>query len=119
MKLVIPLAAVLLTAAVAPAQSGPTGTYNYNDPVYHMAYPPTGVYPGGSVNSYAYRNPGDPVPTTYVSHYRRTPPVVVPVTYYEERYYLPPPVVTYSESYTYYGGPVAAYPTARLRGRWR
>ena len=118
MKLVIPLVTALLTAAVAPAQSARTGTYNYNDPVYRVMYPPTQVYPGGYVSSYAFSNPGDRVPTTYVTHYRSTPPVVVPVTYYEERYYLPPPVVTYTESYSYhgyYGPPPVAYP----RGRWR
>lgn len=98
------LAALALFAAHAAAQSGRTGTYNFNNPIYRVTYPPTEVYPGGSVSSYSFTNPGDRVPTTYVSHYRSfPPPVVLPVTYYEERYYLPPPV---------------AYPQ-RPRWRWR
>lgn len=115
MKLVIPLAVVLLTAPVTTAQPVRSGTYNYNDPVYRVTYPPTQVYPGGYVSSYAFSNPGDRVPTTYVTHYRSSPPVVVPVAYSEERYYLPP-VVSYSESYHYQGH---YGPSPRPRVRWR
>jgi hypothetical protein len=117
-KTVIPLVAVLLAAAAATAQPVRPGTYNYNDPVYRTVYPPTEVYPGGYVSSYAFSNPGDRVPTTYVTHYRSTPPVVVPVMYYEERYHLPRPVVTYTESYSYRGY-YSRPPVASPRGRWR
>lgn len=85
------------------------GTYNYNNPLYHGVYPPTAFYPGGYVSSHAYTNPGSPIPTTYISHYRTLPVVEVPVvqtyvpviqTYYSEvhsGYYSPPP-------YHYYRG---------------
>lgn len=74
------LTAVLLVAglaATASAQSQPNGTFNFNNPVYHGVYPPTGYYPGGVVSSTAYVNLGDTIPTTYITHYRSVPPTPV------------------------------------------
>jgi hypothetical protein len=97
-------------AAAASAQSQPTGTYNYNNPLYHGVYPPTGYYPGGVVSEHAYTNPGDTVPTTYISHYRSLPPRPV--------YVQPVPVGGYLYTETVrYGG--FAPPRYFGRGRWR
>jgi hypothetical protein len=87
----------------------PSGTYNYNNPVYHGVYPPTGSYPGGVVSSHAYTNPGDAIPTTYITHYRAAPPVYVPV---------PVTGYIYTETVWYGGYAPPVYP-GRGRVRWR
>lgn len=132
------LSAVALTglAAVAAAQTTvtpvypsayrtawpnqPGGTFNYNNPLYHGVYPPTGYYPGGYVSSHAYTNAGDTVPTTYVSHYRRLPVVEVPVieTYVPVPTYTPV-VETYYSEYRGYYPPVYSSPRLYGRPRWR
>lgn len=94
-----------------PAQG--TGTYNYNNPLYHGVYPPTGYYPGGYVSSHAYTNAGDRVPTTYISHYRSLPVIEVPVVVPVMRV---PAVETYTEIRTYGYSPPVYRPG---RGRWR
>ena len=88
--------------------SHPSGTFNYNNPAYHGVYPPTGYYPGGVVSSTAYVNPGDTIPTTYITHYRSLPP---------EPVYVPAaPTVGYFYAETvWYGG----YAQPVYRGRWR
>jgi hypothetical protein len=115
------LAALLAAGLTAPvfaqhpqpaSRPAPTGTYNFNNPVYHGVYPPTGSYPGGVVSSHAYTNPGDTIPTTYITHYRATSPVpvyvpVVPVTGY-----------TYTET-VWYGGYAPPVYHGLGRVRWR
>lgn len=127
------LAAVTLAGltAVAPAQTLVTpvypssprpawpeqrgGTFNYNNPLYHGVYPPTAYYPGGYVSSQAYTNPGDTVPTTYVTHYRSPPVVEVPVV----ETVVPVMETRYTELRGYYPPPVYVYPSTRGRVRWR
>jgi hypothetical protein len=90
------------------------GTFNYNNPLYHGVYPPTGYYPGGYVSSHAYTNAGDTVPTTYVSHYRSLPVVEVPVVT------VPVVQVPVVETYTEVRGYGYYPPVYRSgRGRWR
>lgn len=93
----------------------PGGTYNYNNPLYHGVYPPTGYYPGGYVSSQAYTNRGDTVPTTYVTHYRSLPVVEVPVV----ETVVPVVETRYTEVRGYYPPPVYPYPSTRGRVWWR